>query len=112
MSDADKGIAQEQQLTAFTPLSIKEPYWIHVNMSGDDGFQSLNQHSYRLVPMVKEYTPNPHPLMVTLGQRVCMAITNINADALARTFLPSDEHEWCGNQRCFARYNSHSTWWL
>jgi len=83
MSDADNGIAQEQSLTAFTPLSVKEPHWIYVNISGDDGFQSINKQSYRLVPMVKEYKPNPHPLMVTLGQRVCLAITNINADAHA-----------------------------
>ena len=86
MSDLDNGIVQEQSLKAFTPLSAvpdKETHWLQVNMSGDDGFQSLNSHSYRLVPMVKEYVPNPHPLMVSLGQRVCMAITNINADAHA-----------------------------
>jgi len=68
-------------LKAFTPLVPKEPYWLHLNITGDDGFDSINGHSYRLVPMVKEYKPNPNPAMVSLGQRVCVAMYNINADA-------------------------------
>merc|ERR1719316_1418777 len=81
MSDPDKGIAQEKMLRAFTPLAVKKPTWVHINITGDDGFDSMNMHSYRLVPMVKDYVPNPHPLEVKLGDRVCVAMYNVNADA-------------------------------
>jgi len=81
MSDADNGLAQEQLLSAWTPLTDREVTWVSINITGDDGFDSINRNAYRLVPMVDTYKPNPNPVTVKLGQRVCVAMHNINADA-------------------------------
>jgi len=50
---------------AFYPLSSATPdksYFL--NLTGDNGFKSINGYSFQLYPMVPAGTPNPHPLKV------------------------------------------------
>ena len=81
------GIAQEAALRAFTPLAPKASgpdRSYKINLTGDNGFNSINGKAYQLVPMqTLPFDPNPHPLMVTRGQRVCIEFSNFNADAHA-----------------------------
>jgi FtsP/CotA-like multicopper oxidase with cupredoxin domain len=69
------------QLQAWTSLSEKatDVLW-NLNLTGDNGFMSINTHAWRLRPAVAVYEKNPYPLMVKRGQRACMLFRNFNAD--------------------------------
>mmetsp|Transcript_5764 Transcript_5764/g.17661 ORF Transcript_5764/g.17661 Transcript_5764/m.17661 type:complete len:718 (+) Transcript_5764:182-2335(+) len=70
----------EQQLQAFYPLVPREADRVlFVNLTGDNGFASINHRSFQLYPE-GDGTPNPHPLRVQFGERVHMVIRNNNAD--------------------------------
>jgi len=79
------GIAQEAALRAFTPLAPKAADRTYkVDLTGDNGFNSINGKGYQLVPMqTLPFDPNPAPLLVTRGQRICIVVSNFNADAHA-----------------------------
>ena len=49
--------------------------------SGDNGFKGINERSWQLPPEVPDYSPNPHPLVVQSGDRVCIVVRNLNADS-------------------------------
>jgi len=76
------GIDQELTFRAWFPL-VPKPADVEfeVLLTGDSGFHSMNKFSWQLPPLVSTYSPNPHPMQVKKGQRVCMTILNHNADA-------------------------------
>merc|ERR1711997_317755 len=43
--------------------------------------RGIHKYSWQLPPVVPDYIPNPHPMKVKEGQRVCLNIKNHNADA-------------------------------
>jgi FtsP/CotA-like multicopper oxidase with cupredoxin domain len=47
----------------------------------DDEYYTFNHNMYQLPPMVADYTPNPYPLIVQYGERVCFDMINLNPDA-------------------------------
>merc|ERR1712194_223313 len=51
-----------------------------LNLTGDNGFNSLNEKSWQLPPYIPKFEPNPRPLNVRLGDRVCVTFVNYNAD--------------------------------
>uniref|UniRef100_A0A7S2TWV3 Multicopper oxidase n=1 Tax=Lotharella oceanica TaxID=641309 RepID=A0A7S2TWV3_9EUKA len=76
------GTKQEMTLEAWKPLSPRrDVHWFHLNITGDNGFNAINRVSYQLPPTVPTYTPNPNPLVVKYGERVCIQLRNFNADA-------------------------------
>jgi len=52
-----------------------------LNLTGDNGFDSINGFSYQLVPFVVRQAPNPYPIVVKYGDRVHIKILNFNADS-------------------------------
>lgn len=74
---------QELFLHAYQPL-VPRPVdrSFVLEITGDNGFQSINHTSYQLYPMVA-YKPNPNPLVVHEGDRVQITIINNNADGHA-----------------------------
>lgn len=52
-----------------------------ISAQGDNGFKGINEQAWQLPPEVPSYTPNPTPLLVETGQRVCISIRNLNADS-------------------------------
>jgi len=75
-------ITQEMNIRSYFPLKQKPvDVEFDVLLTGDSGFHGINKNSWQLPPLVTSYKPNPHPLLVKEGQRVCMNIKNHNADA-------------------------------
>eukprot|EP00664_Eupelagonemidae_sp_cell27_P005719 gene5719-2113_t len=50
-----------------------------VTITGDRGFNGVNRTAYQLPPLVPRYAPNPLPLKVRRGERVCIRVVNHNA---------------------------------
>jgi len=80
--NAFMNFSYERQLSALIPLVPKPADRIlTVNLTGDNGFMSINNHSYQLYPMVPLPVPNnPYPLQVKEGERVHIVINNHNPD--------------------------------
>jgi FtsP/CotA-like multicopper oxidase with cupredoxin domain len=74
--------AQETPLRAVYPLAPRPAdRWLEVNLTGENGFAGINGRSYAM-PMVGEvFVPNPHPLLVRAGERVCIRFRNMDVDA-------------------------------
>jgi hypothetical protein len=83
------GIAQEAMLSAWYPLkpNPSPDFEFKLNLTGDNGFNSMNTHFYQLVPLANNMTlpfePNKNPLVVESGKRACVEIWNHNADSHA-----------------------------
>jgi FtsP/CotA-like multicopper oxidase with cupredoxin domain len=86
---ASNGIAQEAMLSAWYPLKPNPTpdFEFKLNLTGDNGFNSMNTHFYQLVPLANNATlpfePNKNPLVVESGKRACVEIWNHNADSHA-----------------------------
>lgn len=53
----------EPTLEALVPLPVKDmDRHYEVNLTGDNGFMSINQHSMQLRPIIPEYKANEYPL--------------------------------------------------
>lgn len=70
-----ESVLQEMALRAFEPLVAPErPADRHfvLNLTGDNGFMSMNSHSYTMPPeqdlSKHPFEPNPYPLLVRSGQ--------------------------------------------
>jgi FtsP/CotA-like multicopper oxidase with cupredoxin domain len=74
--------AMEQKLSAWTPLPAARGPTVHfdVNLTGDNGFDSINTHGWQIPPIADTYIPNPHPIQIHEGDRVCLRFRNFNAD--------------------------------
>lgn len=72
----------ELEIQAFLPLSSKTVSNTQtILLTGDNGFRGINHYSYRLPPTAPlPYVPNPHPILVSYGERVQFNIQNQNAD--------------------------------
>lgn len=71
----------ETGLRAWQPLlPSNDSHNYLINLTGDNGFMSINQKSWQLRPSTDVYTPNPSPITVQFGQRVCLTFQNFNAD--------------------------------
>lgn len=71
----------ETSIAAWVPLSVMPAnVTFTIDMTGDNGFESINTRSWRLRPNVDTFAPNPFPLIVNRGQRACIKFTNFNAD--------------------------------
>lgn len=84
MGAPDASDAQELLLEAWKGLTnrtVNKRY--NILLTGNNGFMGINSHSYQLVPHTTQYIPNPRPLLVKKGWRVCLTIKNLNADAHA-----------------------------
>lgn len=77
-------VEQELRLRAFTSLPAvvgnQRTVKYTLNITGDNGFNSLNRRSWQLPPYADVFTPNPNPLRVRGGDRVCITYKNYNAD--------------------------------
>lgn len=73
----------ERDLVAWTPLPTHDGPVKNfvINVTGDNGFMSINKRQWRLPPTAKEYLPNTHPLKVETGDRVCILLRNFNRDS-------------------------------
>jgi len=80
-TNAFMNFTYERLLSALVPLSVKQADRIvSLNLTGDNGFMSLNNHSYQLYPDVSPSVPNAYPIQVKLGERVHVIINNNNPD--------------------------------
>jgi FtsP/CotA-like multicopper oxidase with cupredoxin domain len=72
--------ALEMSLSAWQPLTARAADRdFALVLTGVNGFNSINNLSYQLPPMVETYTPNPNPLRVMVGERVCIRIVNTDS---------------------------------
>eukprot|EP00662_Eupelagonemidae_sp_cell21_P022922 gene22922-46942_t len=74
----------EAGLSAWTPLAPRPAdRHVQLNLTGDNGFMSFNKHSFRLRPMTPQLRPadNVNRIDLRHGERVCLRLTNYNADA-------------------------------
>eukprot|EP00736_Rhodelphis_marinus_P008274 Rmarinus@m.8861 len=72
-------VAFEQALRAWNPLDDRPvDRMIYMNMTGNNGFLSMNEYSWQMPPIADEFTPNPNPIQVIQGERVCIEMTNFN----------------------------------
>jgi len=72
----------ETSLRAWTPLPPASPtVTFALNLTGDNGFMSIDKRSWQLPPEAAVFVPNPHPLLVRTGDRVCILLRNFNADS-------------------------------
>jgi len=67
---------------AFNPLPSGSPTKIlNVDLTGDNGFRGINEHSFRIPPTAPlPYVPNQYPLLVSSGDRVQIVFQNYNPD--------------------------------
>lgn len=78
---SDGIVNQEIALQALFPFAQRGiDRTFEINITGLDGFSGINGRSYLLPPMVPSYEPNPAPLLVRRGERVCVRFRNQNAD--------------------------------
>eukprot|EP00128_Syssomonas_multiformis_P007166 Colp12_sorted_trinity150504_noHs@8570 len=76
------GIQQEMKLQAWYPLATKPAdRTFNVDLTGDNGFRGINGYSWQMPPLVPMHVPNPFPLTVKFGDRVCIRFKNFNPDA-------------------------------
>ena len=80
--------AQERLLSAYAPPSAPLPDFSNpdkvfaIDLTGDNGFKSINRQSYRLFPFAPlPFEANPDPLVVDTGDVACIDLVNFNADA-------------------------------
>lgn len=79
---APMSAAQELSYSALFPLPVRPiDRQIVVRLTGDNGFAGIDERGYQLPPSVPVYAPNPFPLGVRQGERVCLTLVNFNADA-------------------------------
>eukprot|EP00735_Rhodelphis_limneticus_P002218 TRINITY_DN13018_c0_g1::TRINITY_DN13018_c0_g1_i1::g.11122::m.11122 TRINITY_DN13018_c0_g1::TRINITY_DN13018_c0_g1_i1::g.11122 ORF type:complete len:611 (-),score=140.70,sp/I6WZK7/MMCO_MYCTU/26.58/1e-26,Cu-oxidase_2/PF07731.9/69,Cu-oxidase_2/PF07731.9/0.22,Cu-oxidase_2/PF07731.9/2.5e-24,Cu-oxidase_3/PF07732.10/1.4e-14,Cu-oxidase_3/PF07732.10/6.9e+02,Cu-oxidase_3/PF07732.10/8.7e-05,Cu-oxidase/PF00394.17/6.3e-10,Cu-oxidase/PF00394.17/0.00024 TRINITY_DN13018_c0_g1_i1:32-1825(-) len=72
-------VVQELEMRAWTPLPSKPvDRMFYLNLTGNNGFMSINGYSYQFPPHVEQAYPNPYPLVVRQGERVCIQLTNYN----------------------------------
>ncbi|KNC53643.1 multicopper oxidase [Thecamonas trahens ATCC 50062] len=80
--------AQELRLQAYRlggtdelPDFAQPDKLFRLELTGDNGFNSINRASYQLVPFAPlPYSANPNALVVDLGDKVCIDYVNFNAD--------------------------------
>ena len=63
----------ETKLKAFYPLKdkyIEKTYTL--NITGDNGFMSINKKSWQLRPLVNNFIDNKYPIKVKQNQRICI----------------------------------------
>jgi FtsP/CotA-like multicopper oxidase with cupredoxin domain len=86
-SDLTPGMMSDQteiNLEAFFPLENKPVNTtLKLDLTGDNGFMSINNRSYLLPPMVPVFQPNPYPYLVHYGDRVVIEMVNRNPDSHA-----------------------------
>lgn len=64
------------------PLSARALRRFTLNLTGDNGFMSINRQSWQLPPQGDGvFKPNPYPLLVRNGERVCITFRNFNSDS-------------------------------
>ena len=71
----------ETKLQAFYPLKDKYINKMYtLNITGDNGFMSINKKSWQLRPLVNNFIDNKYPIKVKQDQRICIKLVNFNSD--------------------------------
>lgn len=79
MMTEENGLKLMRTVRAWYPLTPRpvDKYFV-LNLTGDNGFMSMNEYSYQMPPSVPEFVPNPNPMKVAYGDRVCILIRSFS----------------------------------